>query len=90
MTAKLRRVIIAAKFNPQKSMPSAWPGKTPKISPPKPRNSSEFYLHELPSARWRRRLRWLQSRYTDWSSVASSMALASWLRDVIPSFGNSR
>ena len=48
MTAKLRRVIIAAKFkrvaltsqNPQKSTPSAWPGKTPKTSPPKPRKSS--------------------------------------------------
>jgi hypothetical protein len=27
--------------NPQKSMPSAWPGKTPKTSPPKPRKSRD-------------------------------------------------
>jgi hypothetical protein len=45
MTAKLRRVIIAAKFkllhpDPKKSMPFGWPGKTPKTSPPKQRKSS--------------------------------------------------
>jgi hypothetical protein len=50
-TAKLRRVIIAARFsdftltsqNAQKSMTSAWPGKTPKTSLPKPRKSSSRY-----------------------------------------------
>ena len=50
MTAKLRRVIIAAKFkpgfaltsqNPQKSTPSGWPGKMLRTSPPKPRKSSQ-------------------------------------------------
>jgi hypothetical protein len=47
MTAKLRRVIIAARFkripltsqNPKKSTPSGWPGKTPKTPPPKPRKA---------------------------------------------------
>src|SRR5690349_7715524 len=34
--------------NPQKSMPSAWPGKTPKISPRKPRQSRGLPVGDNP------------------------------------------
>jgi len=49
MAAKVRRVISPPNLgeftltspNPKKSTPSAWPGKAPKSSPPKPRKSSD-------------------------------------------------